>query len=100
MHPDDEMPTPRKSKKTQRANALTLGSFESAGQSGDQIEIYTDSKERVPELDEHENNPFLARRGGTKQRDSHGRAPKSSKTGMGAAVDAAVENDEGMVYVL
>ena len=78
------------------------------------IEIYTDSKERVPELetDGTDENPFVIKKGNRSRRakaavpeDEDAIAQRSKRSrlgkhGMGEAIDKAVANNEGMVYVL
>ena len=55
---DDVMPA-NKRRKNGRHVGFTLDSFDGTdGQGDEDIKIYTDSKERVPELDPNEDNPF------------------------------------------
>ena len=59
---DDAMPSPRKSKRSKKHLGFTLQSFttEDEDESMDsKIPIYTDSKERIPSLDQGEDNPFI-----------------------------------------
>lgn len=94
---DEVVPTPRKSRKTK--NLFTLESFaEHADDNVESIQIYTDSKERVPTPGVEDENPFLTRKGKGKAKAA---VPKPRK-----AVDAktqkmneAVDRDEGMVYI-
>ena len=70
------------------------------------IHIYTDSKDKVPELDLSEENPFLDRHEqeasleeprktrGSKKR----KAPSAS--GSNPDIQEAYDHEEGMVYVL
>ena len=70
------------------------------------IQIYTDSKDKVPELDLHEDNPFLERPV------EHSPPPEPSKPRISKKrkaeaisknrkeVTEALDHDEGMVYVL
>lgn len=98
MHPDDVIPSPRRSRKQSKKAAFSLESFaEACENGGEKIEIYTDSKERVPEMDESEDNPFITR---ANTRAGLSRPTRKTKNGMSRSVDQAVENGEGMVYVL
>ena len=70
------------------------------------IQIYTDSKDKVPELDLHEDNPFLERP------EEHSPQPEPSKSRSSRkrkaaaissdrkAVADTLDREEGMVYVL
>lgn len=93
--------TPRKARKYTK-NVYSLNSFEENGESSENIEIYTDSKERIPTADEDdEENPFVTKK-------SKGKAkPKAKPTPQRRKRDAktekmeeAVNRDEGMVYIL
>ena len=53
---DEVMPTPKK-KGQKKYKGFTLNSFE-AEEGGQPIEIYTDSNERIPEIDSRASNPF------------------------------------------
>ncbi|KAB8338792.1 hypothetical protein FH972_021737 [Carpinus fangiana] len=97
MHPDDVVPSPKKSRKNSKKAAFSLESFADACENGgERIEIYTDSKERIPEMDESEDNPFITRGA---PRGSRSRPARKTKNGMSRKVDEAVDNEEGMVYV-
>jgi hypothetical protein len=94
---DEAVPTPRKMRKTK--NLFTLESFEQEAnnESSEKIQIYTDSKERVPTNDDDEDNPFVTKKG-------KGRAkatPQKSKKvdARTAQMEAAANRDEGMVYI-
>ena len=98
------MPTPRKGRKGQRYNGFTLESF-SAEDNGARFQVFTDSRDKVPELDVDEDNPFIdqpthnegppkrvART--SKRRKVNGEAKKDPQ------VADAIDRDDGMVYVL
>jgi hypothetical protein len=99
---DEAMPTPRKNKYTRRLGGLDGSSDDPEGDAADKIEIFTDSVDRVPTKDDHEDNPFVARdeqepveqpkRSSTKRR----RGQSSSDQRM----DERVKNGEGLIYVL
>ena len=89
-------PTPSR---TRRARMDPFGIFndeEATRASGGGIQIYTDSKERVPSLDEDEANPFLSRNAGR----TGGKAKSRRKSAQEKQMEEAIRNDEGMVYVL
>ncbi|KAF2745479.1 hypothetical protein M011DRAFT_406490 [Sporormia fimetaria CBS 119925] len=79
---DEIMPTPRKTRKTV---PLSLESFERAEQTGGQIPIYTDSKERVPSVG-HGDNPFLST------------TPSTKRSSTRKALQSA-NHDEGITYI-
>lgn len=94
---DEVVPTPRKARKTK--NLYTLESFaQQNDESAEKIQIFTDSKERVPSPGTEEDNPFIVRKG-------KGRAkatPQKSRKVVNQRTEkmnAAVERDEGMVYI-
>lgn len=93
---DEVMPTPRKMRKTK--NLLTLESFHrDAEDHAEKITIYTDSKERVPEQNDEEDNPFITKKGKGKARAT---AQKPRKADAQAArMHDAADRDEGMVYL-
>lgn len=104
---DDIMPTPKKIRKSTRHSGLSLGSFDIADGAGtDHVQIFTDSRDNVPELDRSEDNPFVEhaseksgpsvkRVGGTSKR-----RKLSMERKKDPQVEEAIKNDEGMVYVL
>lgn len=105
---DDAMPSPRKHKQpTSAHNSFSISALADEGDdeaSSSKIEIYTDSKERVPSMDEDENNPFLSRNATSKkkvievsQTTRRRVKPKSEKDKQ---MEEATQKDEGMIYVL
>lgn len=93
------MPTPRRSRATK---SFTLDDEPD----NDKIQVYTDTADRVPEVDEDADNPFVVRKGARKpkissftQRLSDVTSGKT-KYGMSREIDEAVDNDQGMVYTL
>ncbi|ORY14833.1 hypothetical protein BCR34DRAFT_623210 [Clohesyomyces aquaticus] len=97
---EEAMPSPRKNRKS-RKNLFTLESFaEHADDEGEKIEVYTDSKERVPEVDETEDNPFLSKKGKAKSKANGASPPKTRKRDAKTAkMEEAVSRDEGMIYL-
>lgn len=87
------MPTPKKARK-KAFNPFAIAEDGKAAGSSSKIEIYTDSKERVPTLDEDEANPFLSRNAAKPNK------RRRSKAVTEEEMEEAARNDEGLVYVL
>ena len=103
---EDAMPTPRKRGKKRHVGFSLDSSMEDDADSEDKIQIYTDSKEKIPELDLSEENPFLDRpeqevsfEEPSKTRGSRKRKAPSI-TGSNPDIEEAFNHEEGMVYVL
>ena len=83
---------------------LALGSFgeDDDGSSDGKVEIYTDTKDRLPEVDESENNPFYIKP--EAERTSTTRSSKRRKVNgtpnHNEDIQEVLKRDEGMVYVL
>tara|TARA_R110002003_G_scaffold121_37_gene10945 strand:+ start:5081 stop:6061 length:981 start_codon:yes stop_codon:yes gene_type:complete len=94
---DEVVPTPKKSRKTK--NLFSLESFEqnALGESSEKIQIFTDSKERIPTRDDEDDNPFVTKKGKGKARVT----PQKSKKvdARTEAMSQAAARDEGMVYL-
>lgn len=96
---------PRRFQRGRKHTAFRLDDLEEGGENGGSIQVYTDSRDRIPEIDENEDNPFVVRRSNRKKQspvtinDMESQSPKP-KYGMTAEIDQAVENGEGVVYVL
>ncbi|KAH7400623.1 hypothetical protein DE146DRAFT_653517 [Phaeosphaeria sp. MPI-PUGE-AT-0046c] len=93
---DEAMPTPRKSRKTK--NLFTLESFANASEEpAEKIQIYTDSKERVPERDDEDDNPFITKKGKGKAKAT----PQQSKKldARSQQMKDKVDRDEGIVFL-
>lgn len=89
------MPTPRKNRKSN----LDLFSLDDQLPE-EKIEVYTDSKDRVPTADEADDNPFITRKGKGKARGRPTKASKSSKAEPEVAMmQNAVDRGEGMIYL-
>ena len=71
------------------------------GGGGEKVEIYTDSQERVPELDATEANPFYQPRKRAQQpsQGTSGYATRGN-TRRAAELEKALKRDDGMVYTL
>lgn len=91
--------TPRKARKSIK-NAYSLESFEQGEGSSEKIQIFTDSKERVPTADEDEENPFVTKKGKGKAK-AKAAPQKSRKIDVRTEeMEAAVNREEGMIYLL
>ena len=104
---DDAMPTPRKNGRRKKHIGFSLDSFGADDDVSDEkIEIYTDSKDKVPEVDETEDNPFYVKPGqdATSNGDAVSRNSKRRKINGGVNVNKEIEEsfkrEDGMVYVL
>ena len=104
----DFEPSPRKVRRGKRYNGFSLESFSAENEGGSgQIQIYTDSRDRVPHIDGNHSNPFVEhdtsnetstsrKVAGTSKR----RKVSGEKKKVDSQVAAAIEEDDGMVYVL
>ncbi|KAJ9610520.1 hypothetical protein H2200_005297 [Cladophialophora chaetospira] len=99
-------PSPRKNRKGKRYNGFSLESFSAENADGGQIQIYTDSRDKVPVPDTGRSNPFVEHSvngetstsrkvAGTSKR----RKVSGEKKKIDPQVAAAIEEDDGMVYV-
>jgi hypothetical protein len=93
---EEVVPTPRKSRKTK--NLFTLESFANATEEpSGKIQIFTDSKERVPTRDDEDENPFVVKKGKGKAKMI---PQKSRKFDLRTEkMNEAADRDEGMVYL-
>jgi hypothetical protein len=99
---------PRRQKKNKRHNGFSLESFEAhkPGEGRGQIQIFTDSRDRVPQLDKNKANPFIERHMNGEQsttRPIPGTSKRRKVTAskrMDTQVEEAIRKDDGMVYVL
>ncbi|RJE23565.1 hypothetical protein PHISCL_04108 [Aspergillus sclerotialis] len=91
-------------KRGKKPTGFSLESFEdNLKQDQNNIEIYTDSRDRIPELDESEDNPFYTKPGGSKTIgktagcSSGGHKEKESKRDK--EVGKSLHREDGMFYV-
>lgn len=95
--------SPRKSRKNKRFNGFSLESFRAEDTTG-QIQIFTDSRDQIPESDSTKDNPF-------KQEIEHSASSRkvpgtvkrrkvSEPRPTDPQVEEAIREDNGMVYVL
>lgn len=99
------MPKPKKGRGSRRNGGFSLQSFAEDvedGSSASKIEIYTDSKERVPSVDADDDNPFMSKNKGKglPGKSSDSQPPKRRVDKKTAQMEAAAKNDEGIIYVL
>lgn len=104
---EDAMPNPRKRRNKMHVGFSLYSSMEDDGDSGskNQIEIYTDSKDKVPELDTSDDNPFFDKHAQTVTSPELHKKKGSKKRKAEHSLDASTEieeafnREEGMVYV-
>lgn len=97
--PNDVMPSPRKMKKSSHARGQSSRGFDlseaGTNSSQEQIQIFTDTNARVPELDGSDDNPFV----GPRQTRSS-RPQRRVRGEEEEQMDERAERDEGVMYVL
>ncbi|KAL4928408.1 uncharacterized protein BDV17DRAFT_95985 [Aspergillus undulatus] len=82
-------------KKKKKQTGFSLDSFTDDPSQGDSIQVYTDSRDRIPEVDESEENPFYQ-----KPSTSANSCPSRRTTrDRDKEVDEALKREDGMVYV-
>ncbi|KAL2810674.1 hypothetical protein BJX63DRAFT_307114 [Aspergillus granulosus] len=82
-------------KKKKKQTGFSLDSFTDEPSQGESIQIYTDSRDRIPEVDESEANPFY-----NKPSTNTSIRPAIRKTKRrDKEVDEALDREDGMVYV-
>lgn len=90
-------------KKNKRSIGYSLESFEDDSNQAN-IEIYTDSRDRIPEVDESEDNPFYVKPSSVKTsgedtvQDPKGHTDKVAKRDKD--VQKSLDRQDGMYYVL
>lgn len=105
---EEAMPDPRKRRNRRHVGFSLYSSMEDNGDAGSEnlIEIYTDSKDKVPELDLSEDNPFYEQHAHTAMVAEPHKMKGSKKRKAEHIIDASAEieeafnREEGMVYVL
>jgi hypothetical protein len=97
---DEVMPSPRKGRK--KYSGFTLDSFGAEDEESASIQIYTDSNERIPEVDMHPDNPFYGDTAPPPEPTK--RSSKRRKImipGEGEqSLEEAEQRGDGLVYVL
>ncbi|KAL2021255.1 hypothetical protein VTK56DRAFT_7334 [Thermocarpiscus australiensis] len=95
---DDVMPTPKK----RRAQKYTLDSFCADEEADEPIQIYTDSHERVPEVDDSAENPFYVTENTIVPEPPKRRSKRRTVTIPGegkVSIEEAVRREDGMLIV-
>ncbi|KAF7115990.1 hypothetical protein CNMCM5793_003823 [Aspergillus hiratsukae] len=104
LFPATQSSASSRSKKTKKDTAYSLDSFiDNATRGASQIEIYTDSRDRIPEIDESEGNPFYKKHN-HQESTSHetaraSRRSRREETKRDQEVDEAIKRKDGMFYV-
>jgi hypothetical protein len=97
--PESSISSPRK-KKAKQYTGMTLESF-SAEEVDDPITIFTDSKERIPEKDDSDENPFLIKAAPSEPIKRRSKRRQVAIPGEGSqSIEEASHREDGMVYVL
>lgn len=108
----EDTPSKKGVKKGKKFSAFSLESFNETGGTEAQgnVQIFTDSRDRIPELDESEDNPFYQKPNATKDSEVKGDAAvhttkrrkveEKSNTKRDKEVQDAINRDDGMFYVL
>lgn len=100
--PDHSTPTASKKKRAKKYTGFSLDSF-TAIEEEEPIQIFTDTRERIPEVDKSLDNPFYGHGAAPAPEPSKRRSKRNhvSIPGEGTqSVDEAVHRDDGLVYVL
>ncbi|KAL4969732.1 uncharacterized protein BDV14DRAFT_165137 [Aspergillus stella-maris] len=82
-------------KKKKKQTGFSLDSFNDDPSQGDSIQIYTDSRDRIPEVDESEENPFYQK----PPSNTNSRTTRRKTRSRDKEVDEALKREDGMVYV-
>ena len=98
------MPRSRKAGRKRRSFFLSDSMADDDTHSESNIQIFTDSKERVPELDTSQENPFYDNPSVSQTSEEHDKS-RDKKKGISAVkenedIHDAFDHEEGMVYVL
>ncbi|PLB52997.1 hypothetical protein P170DRAFT_379339 [Aspergillus steynii IBT 23096] len=99
LFPQFPPPSSTRGKKGKKSTGFSLDSFnEDNAQDGSQIQIYTDSRDRIPEVDESEENPFHKK---PVKSNPHARTSRRRDGRMerDKEVNESVKRRDGMVYV-
>lgn len=99
---EEAMPT-KKSRRARKNVGFSLDSSGDFEDSESRIQIFTDSKEKLPELDLSESNPFIDRpedAGSFEPRKSTGRRGRSTAVKTDTHIENVFNHEQGMIYVL
>ncbi|KAL9613841.1 MAG: hypothetical protein Q9167_001639 [Letrouitia subvulpina] len=100
---EDTIPTPQKKGRRSRRHAgFSLDSSFDDPEHGESIKIFTDSKEKIPELDTTEDNPFYGdslNEGVSEPRETKSKKNRKKDVMGSQFIEEAFNHEEGMVYV-
>lgn len=100
---DDVMPTPTKhGRRGKKHGGFSLGFADDDTSSDGKVEIYTDSKDKIPEIDDSPDNPFYVQPESEHSATKNGnkRRKVSNLPHHDEGVQEMLKRNEGMVYVL
>jgi hypothetical protein len=102
---EEAMPSLKRGKRGKKYTGFILNSFSEDPNDDEEegkIEIYTDSKERVPELDTGDDNPFIDRPGQVAAAEEARslRRRRKANTDVSHEVEESLGRGDGMYYVL
>jgi hypothetical protein len=88
-----------------RYNGYSLESFSAEDGTSGNIQIFTDSRDNIPQLDTSKDNPFInhpskVQGSSTRVTGTSKRRKVSREQKIDPQLQRAVDNDEGMIYVL
>ncbi|KAL8944534.1 MAG: hypothetical protein Q9211_000545 [Gyalolechia sp. 1 TL-2023] len=98
---EDAMPN-RKYRRGRKNVGFSLGSSGEDEHSSGQVQIFTDSKEKIPELDRGADNPFIDRPQMSGPEESHrtsGPRGRKAPVKVNSQIEDVFNREEGMVYV-
>lgn len=95
---DEAMPSPRK-RKSKKYTGFTIDSFE-ADDEDTPIAIYTDSRDRVPEVDLSMDNPFYGEGSAPQPEPTKRTSRRRIDTASGEVHREEAQREDGLVYVL
>lgn len=105
VRPDEVMPTPKKKKGRKKYSGFTMDSFE-AEEDSTPIAVFTDSHERIPEIDNSLDNPFYGEGAKVSAREG-ANARRNQATEMiivegegRKSIEELERREDGLVYVL
>ncbi|KAL8945022.1 MAG: hypothetical protein Q9216_000006 [Gyalolechia sp. 2 TL-2023] len=98
---EDAMPN-KKDRRARNNVGFSLDSSADGEDSASRVEIFTDSKEKIPEMDRSENNPFIDQPQMSRSAESRkpfGRRGKKAPVKANSQIEDVFNREEGMVYV-
>lgn len=98
--PEEDILPSNKKRVAKKYSGMTLDSFTAEAADDDSIEIFTDSKDRVPQRDDSTENPFYGDAAAEPTKRRSKRRNVSVPGEKAQTVEEASERQDGMVYVL